>query len=420
MQNAIRSAILSPQSLEALYQADSVEFKRAFSVVFKENADSVILQVWNERLHFEAMAHNKVEAAAWNIREVSLVIVMALVAGTLARTSDIFSWLNREYIYTRFLAWLVLLPLAVIFWTINRLRPRFVLALLALFLVGPLYMAILPNKPQSQSIALACLHLPILYWSLLGVSFLGARLRDSKARMEYIRYNGELIVYSTVIVVGGVVLTSLTFGLFSLLNLSIEEWYMSHVGVYGLVATPLVATLLITRIVGVRLRVASMVAKIFTPLFLLMVIAFFVAIVVMRKSPYQDRDFLLAFNGLLLIVLALAAFAIAGRMPRQPRSPSDFMNLALIVVTLALDLVALSAIVFRLNSYGFSPNRVAVLGANLLVFGHLLGLLVHYFHFIRGLGSLERVERWITSYIPMYTVWCSFVALAFPWLFRLR
>jgi hypothetical protein len=141
---------------------------------------------------------------------------------------------------------------------------------------------------------------------------------------------------------------------------------------------------------------------------------------VQRKSPYTDRDFLIGFNVLLLIVLGLAVFSTLERGDAKEKSPGDFVNLALVLATLVLDLVALSAILFRLASYGFTPNRTAVLGANLVVFVHLAGISYRYLRFIMGKGEMKDVEAWITRYLPVYTAWSVVVTFSFPFIYRFR
>ena len=98
----------------------------------------------------------------------------------------------------------------------------------------------------------------------------------------------------------------------------------------------------------------------------------------------------------------------------------DVMNMALVTVTLAIDLVALSAILFRLSSYGFTPNRIAVLGANLLVFCHLCGIVLQYVQFCRGAQIFSSLENWIVGYLPAYTLWTGIVAFLFPFVFRFK
>ena len=96
------------------------------------------------------------------------------------------------------------------------------------------------------------------------------------------------------------------------------------------------------------------------------------------------------------------------------------MNVGLVVVTLTIDLIALSAILFRLTSYGFTPNRVAVLGANLLVCCHLSGIIYHYVRIIRRRHPFAPLEGWIMGYIPVYTTWSIIVAFGFPLVFGFK
>jgi uncharacterized membrane protein YidH (DUF202 family) len=123
---------------------------------------------------------------------------------------------------------------------------------------------------------------------------------------------------------------------------------------------------------------------------------------------------------LLVVVLGLCVFSISERGMKETPGIVDFMNMGLVSVTLLIDLVALSAILFRLTSYGFTPNRLAVLGGNLLAFCHLAGILYRYVRFARNKGAFESLENWIASYIPAYTAWSLVVAIAFPAMFRFR
>jgi len=67
-----------------------------------------------------------------------------------------------------------------------------------------------------------------------------------------------------------------------------------------------------------------------------------------------------------------------------------------------------------------SPNRLAVLGANLLVFCHLTGIVYHYARLIFGKNTFTPLERWIASYLPAYTLWSIIVAFAFPLAFGFK
>jgi hypothetical protein len=110
-------------------------------------------------------------------------------------------------------------------------------------------------------------------------------------------------------------------------------------------------------------------------------------------------------------------FTISERPSSETRIASDYIALSLVAVALAVDVIALSAIVFRLSSYGLTPNRLAVLGANLLILGNLAGILYYYFGFLRGKFDMGEVEQWVTRYLPVYTAWTAFVVFLIPLLF---
>ncbi|MFC1490587.1 hypothetical protein ACFL6K_05200, partial [Candidatus Latescibacterota bacterium] len=89
-------------------------------------------------------------------------------------------------------------------------------------------------------------------------------------------------------------------------------------------------------------------------------------------------------------------------------------------VALIIDVIALSAIIFRLSSFGISPNKLAALGENVLVFVNLFGMAVLYVQFFRRKISFVLLERWQTRYLPVYALWLGFVGLLFPLIFLFK
>ena len=415
MKNKIVEAADSPRKLEALYRANPKEFSQFFPDVFADRTDSAVLQVWYERLFFrEPEEMMQASATPWRARDIWMAIILSLGAGTLAKLPYFFPSLDDERFYSRNLGAIVAGSLMAYFCVQKRCGRRVAGVLIAGLLGAIFYLNLLPENSSSQTLMLSCIHTPFFLWSLLGFSFLGGAWKNLQGRMDYVRYNGELLIYSTIILIGGMVLTGLTFALFSLIDLHIEEWYMENIVIYGAIASPIVATLLVERIVGDRFKIAPLLAKVFTPLFLLTVVAYLLAMIVRQKNPFTDRDFLVAFNGLLLVVLGLCVFSISERGSKESTGIVDMMNIGLVSITLLIDVVALAAILFRLTTYGFSPNRLAVIGANLLAFGHLAGILYHYVKFASKKGASQNIEKWVVGYIPAYAIWSVCVAVGFP------
>ena len=78
--------------------------------------------------------------------------------------------------------------------------------------------------------------------------------------------------------------------------------------------------------------------------------------------------------------------------------------------------IALAAIVYRTFEFGITPNRVAVTGANLLIFIHLVWIFIEYAKAFRG-GGVERIKHTIARYLPIYTAWSVFIVVGLPLLF---
>lgn len=175
---------------------------------------------------------------------------------------------------------------------------------------------------------------------------------------------------------------------------------------------------MIDQVRTLQVALAAVLARIFAPLFLVMAITYLLVAFFGGQNPFIDRSFLITFNGLLLLVLGITVFSIVERGDDSPVGWTDFINIALAVVTLLINTIALSAILFRLASFGFTPNRVIVLGANLIIMVHLAWMCWTYLALVRQRVGFAAIRRVVGSYLPVYGVWAAVVAFLLPLVFR--
>lgn len=406
--------------LERLYNENPGQFAVCFDKVFKANPESVIFKVWNERLHFKYIK-DEIPKKGYMPDNVFLVIVLSLFAGTIAKLPDFVKTMNGELFYSRNMGFIVL-PILALYFIIKNPPGRKIIICIAAFFIGSLiYINALPNLKSSHSIVLSCIHLPFFLWSLTGLSFIGDDFKSNSRRMNYLKYNGEMLIYSAILLICGMILTGLTIALFSAIGLKdVGEFYIRYIVVYGMAAAPVVATYLTETRHRAAKNIAPVMAKIFGPLVLITLIIYLFTIIILHKSPYTDRDFLINFNMMLVSVLAILTFTISERESSDSKPINNYVDFSLVVVTLIIDLIALSAIMFRLTSYGMSPNRIAVLGANILIFINLAGVFVRYISFFRKKADISSVEILIAGYLPVYSVWTFIVTFGFPFLFSFK
>ncbi|MFM8949838.1 MAG: hypothetical protein ACKOKB_03560, partial [Bacteroidota bacterium] len=89
----------------------------------------------------------------------------------------------------------------------------------------------------------------------------------------------------------------------------------------------------------------------------------------------------------------------------------------LAAVTIIINGIALSAILFRINEWGITPNRLAVLVGNLLILSNLIWIFKNMIGQLKGKSDNIAIENSIATFLPIYTTWTAVVVFLFPLLF---
>jgi len=414
MKEEIKNNLENPQQLEKLYRENKTTFRKAFDLLYPEIKNSLPAQIWNERLNFEQ------REISWGAKnELLAVIVISIIAGIIAKIPDL-TGIDAEFFYSRNLSFIVFPMLATYFAWKQSLQIRQLLIVSALFVASIAYINLLPNDSKSDTLILACIHLPLFLWTVLGYTFTGDKFKNNPKRIDFLRYNGDLIVMTTVILIAGGILSAVTIGLFDLIKIRIEEFYFQNIAVWGLAAAPIVGTYLVRSNPQLVKNVSPVVAKVFTPLVLVMLVVYLIAIVYTGKDPYNDREFLLIFNLLLIGVMAIILFSTAETSKATGNKASILLLFVLSIVTIVINGIALSAIVFRISEWGITPNRLAVLGSNILILTNLTIVSYRLFKSIKSSDELATVENSIATFLPIYSAWTVVVIFIFPILFSFR
>lgn len=275
----------------------------------------------------------------------------------------------------------------------------------------------LPQSENSDTLILSCIHLPILIWSLVGFAFSGSNHKNILERVGFLRFNGDLVVMGAVMMIAAGLFTAITMGLYDLIGMNIQEFYVDYVVTWGLPAIPIIATVLVTNNPTLVGRVSPIIAKIFTPFVFVSLAIFLGAVIGTGKDPYNDREFLVVFNGLLIGVMAIILFSLSEITKGKNNKVQLLFLVGLSILTIIDNGIALSAIVFRLAEYGISPNRIAVLGSNLLMLTHLIMIAYQLIKMLSKESEIITVEKTIGEFLPFYTAWAAIVTFVFPVLF---
>ena len=284
------------------------------------------------------------------------------------------------------------------------------------FALAALVVNVYPYGADSATEMLVALHLPVVLWFAVAYPYMGGTIRSHQRRMDFVRFTGEWFIYYVLIALGGGVLMALTGGILQPTGVDVDrvaEWVLPS----GAAGAVVVAAWLVESKQQVVENMAPVLTMLFTPLFAVMLACAAVVYAITGLGDTFDRELVSIFDALLVVVLALVLYGLSAREPSTSREWMDGIQLVAVASALVLDLVVLGAMVARIGDVGFTPNRTAALGLNIVLLVNLAGAAWLSARFLRGRSTFNRLERWQTSYLPVFALWTAAVVVVLPPLF---
>jgi hypothetical protein len=288
------------------------------------------------------------------------------------------------------------------------------------FAAGAVLANVFPFRTGSDTEVLTALHLPIALWLAVGFAYVRSRWFADGGRMNFVRFSGELVIYYVLIALGGGVLTGFTMMMFHSIKMNAEWLVAGWLIPCGAMGAVIIGSWLVEAKQSVIENMAPVLTRLFTPLFTILLLVFLATMAWTGNPINMEREVLIGFDLLLVLVVGLVLYAASARDPHAPPDFFDGLQLLLVVSALVVDGVALAAIAARISEFGFTPNRMAALGENLILLVNLAWTAWLYSSFLRHRGSFAALERWQIAYLPVYSVWAALVVVMFPPLFGYR
>ena len=352
-------------------------------------------------------------------REMWVVLSLAALAALVVKLPSLVGQdLSEQFGFYARNAPLFFMPaLAAYFAWKRRASGKAVGVLVASFVAGGILANVFPFVPDGQTEFLVALHLPMALWLVVGVAYVNGEWRSHPGRMDFIRFTGEWVIYMSLIALGGGVFTGITVGAFSLFDVDASAFTGEWLLPCGAMGATIVAAWLVEAKQGVIENLAPVLTKIFTPLFAALLIALVVTIPITWSGAPLDRDALIVVDLVLALVLGLVLYATSARGPTDAPGLFDYLQFALVAAALIVDAFVLAGILGRIGEYGFTANRVAALGENLILLVNLAWAAWLALAFLRRRQAVAAAGRWQTSYVPAYLLWAVAVVTLFPPIF---
>jgi hypothetical protein len=282
--------------------------------------------------------------------------------------------------------------------------------------VAAVVINVYPFRNEASTELLVIMHLPVVLWFVVAYPYTSGVVRSRERRMDFVRFTGEWVIYQVLIGLGGGVLMGLTAGILEPAGIDAER-VIEVVAPLGAAGAVIVAAWLVESKQRVVENMAPVLTMVFTPLFAIMLIIAAFVYALTGLGGLFDRELLGVFDALMVVVLGLVLYGMSARDPSQGPAWMDRIQLVAVVSALVLDLMVLGTMIGRIGELGFTPNRTAILGLNLLLLVNLAGAAWLSTRFLTGRSTYHRLERWQTGYLPVFAVWAAVVVVVIPPLF---
>jgi hypothetical protein len=285
------------------------------------------------------------------------------------------------------------------------------------FVFFALVVNLYPYSADSTTEVLVATHLPVVLWFVVAYPYMSGTIGSHERRMDFVRFTGEWLIYYVLIAIGGGVLLGLTALILEPIGTSTAEHVIAWVLPAGAAGAVIVAAWLVESKQQVVENMAPVLTMLFTPLFAVMLTVAAASYAISGVAGEFNRELLGVFDALLVVVLGLVLYAMSAREPSRRAGVMDGVQLVAVASALVLDAMVLGAMVGRIGDLGFTANRVAALGLNLVLLVNLAWAAWLSVRFLRGQVTFHRLERWQTSYLPVFALWTATVVIAFPPIF---
>lgn len=393
----------NPYELEKLFHKNKNQFIKLINKEKSINNDQVI-QFWDARINYKN---------SFDLKKMIISIILAVLCWIPLRILIEKEDMEFDKFMT-FLPCIFTFTFSLLLSTYD-FKIKSIIYIFLISLITGLYLFFIPFNEKSQSIINIYIHIPIFLWSMIGFFYCDFKLKNYQKIFDFLLLSGEMIIWSTLLLISGIILTFITLTLFKMINIEIEDFYFKNIVSLGIIIAPFLSVPILKKFSD--FNISSVIAKIFAPLAIITLITYLLFSLITKNVPYENRNILITYNIILVAVLGIIIFINANYV----RTSYFFIsNFVLISVSTIIDLIALTAIIYRIREYGLTPNKITVLGINFLMLINLIWILISMIKNIHKEKKYENIVNTISKYLPIYSIWSLIVIVIIPIIFKYK
>lgn len=430
MKEKILNSLDSPNNLEELYRKSPESFAKAFAEIYSDISNKPLAEFWKVRLNFE-YPDLFANSTALNIAREKfnfgkskdkLYLIFSLVISIIiAKYPQIYTSLfdkpvDSESFYARNFMFVIFgLPILYVLLKQNLKNILSIFVTLTLVLLIIYFNALSCVSKDAQALSFLCLPFFLSYLGLIArenISFL-----NPVNRKNYIIFYAETFLSTPIIFLSLILAVSILFALLSLIFSKATNQLSFFYLTLGLFSSS-IAIFIVENNPGLVKKFLNILSFLLGYSLSASLIIFLLFLPFAEQNPFKNRDYLIGFNAAIIVILLIILYILSYENINSSSKKKIISILIFSFSAILFNFIGLSAVFFRINEWGITPNRIFVIITNILVFIHLILIMIFSIKLYIKSNECSKSAKLIFNYLDIYALWFLFVIFVFPKIFK--
>lgn len=266
----------------------------------------------------------------------------------------------------------------------------------------------------------------IIFFIIIALSYNGFQVLNSKTISEFFTFSADISIFACLIT--GVVST--VFGIFIAIVLYLIQDIIRSLDEKVIIKLILLSISFLSSIFPflvyivyrkMKTNISIYLSRILMPFSLLFIFILLLLLLMPDIRPYDNRVTFVLYN-IMLAVIVLNMFFV--RVDYKSSIFTKALYIVLPIVAILFDILVLTSSLYRLAEYGITPNKITLVGTNLVMLGNLVFItffniksILNIFKNNEDIKDIKNITIGDTKnvlYIYVYAAWAFIVCFILP------
>lgn len=271
----------------------------------------------------------------------------------------------------------------------------------------------------------------IIFFIIIALSYNGFQVLNSKSISEFFTFSADISIFAGLIAA----IVSTVFGIFIAIVLYLIQDIISSLDekiIFKLILlsisflSSIFPFLVYTVYRKMKTKISIYLSRILMPFSLLFIFILLLLLLIPDIRPYDNRVTFVLYN-IMLAVIVLNLFFV--RIDYKSSIFTKAVYLILPIIAIIFDILILTSSLYRLIQYGITPNKITLIGTNLIMLGNLIFItffniksLLIIFKKSDSIQNINEITIGNTKsmfYIYIYGAWAFIVCFIIPIFYNL-